>query len=84
MDFLLDVFEKFVVISLGKVDCLCFLKEVMEVKNGGSSVLFEILFNVFVVYIGFKIDFFKDVVDLLYEYDKSFCFVLCSLSNSLF
>lgn len=46
MDFLLDVFEKFVVISLGKVDCLCFLKEVMEVKNGGSSVLFEILFDV--------------------------------------
>lgn len=84
MDFLLDVFEKFVVISLGKVDCLCFLKEVMEVKNGGSSVLFEILFDVFIVYIGFKIDFFKDVVDLLYEYDKSLCFVLCSLSNSLF
>lgn len=84
MDFLFDVFEKFVVISLGKVDCLCFLKEVMEVKNGGSSVLFEILFDVFIVYIGFKIDFFKDVVDLLYEYDKSLCFVLCSLSNSLF
>lgn len=84
MDFLLDVFEKFVVISLGKVDCLCFLKEVMEVKNGGSSVLFEILFNVFVVYIGFKIDFFMDVVDFLYEYDKNFCFILCSLSNSLF
>lgn len=84
MDFLLDVFEKFVVISLGKVDCLCFLKEVMEVKNGGSSVLFKILFDVFIVYIGFKIDFFKDVVDLLYEYDESLCFVLCSLSNSLF
>lgn len=84
MDFLLDVFEKFVVISLGKVDCLCFLQEVMEVKNGGSSVLFKILFDVFIVYIGFKIDFFKDVVDLLQEYDENVCFVLCSLSNSLF
>lgn len=83
-DSLPDVLEKFAVISPGKVDCSRLLKEATEAKNGGSSVLPETSFDVFIVYTGFKTDFSKDAADLLQEYDKNSRFVLCSLSNSLF